>query len=187
MAGSGEGKYGYFSQNSNSLVVLNDTLWNVKTSGQQTEFSFRTCSNGELLFQQGTVGDLLKLLIINGTLEFHWIIGQNTDRSYVGTSLNDNQWYTVTSHFYLGKLYLNVTKAGKVKFSEEISNSTHRTYFQSIDLTGNSGLTVGRNFTGCLMQGPNVIFLNNDFITWNNIEWSNSSCARSDNSCVVGK
>ena len=188
MVGSGEGKYGYFSKNNNSSVVLNHTLWNVRDSGRQTEFSFRTCSDGELLYQSGAGGDLLQLLIINGTIEFHWIIGQiYDDKVLVGNNLNDNEWYTVSSHLYLGKLFLNVTKAGKIIFSEEISNTTYRTYFQNINLTRNMGLTVGRGFTGCLMEGPNVIFLNNDFITGNKIEWSNVSCAQSDNSCAIGK
>lgn len=183
---SGEGKYGYFSQTNNSSVVLNGTTWNVRDSGQ-TEFSFRTCSNGELLYQQGAGGDFLKLLILNGTLEFHWSISHNIDKVFLGSGLNDNEWYTVSSHKYLGKLFLNVTKAGKILFSEVISNSTHRIYFPSLNLTGHVGLHVGRGFTGCLMEGPNVIFLNNLFIQWSNVEWSNVSCVRSDNSCVVGK
>ena len=187
VAESGQGKYGYFTQSNNSSVVIHQTTWNVRDSGQQTEFSFRTCSNGELLFQQGAGGDFLKLLIINGTIEFHWSIGSNIDKVYIGNSLNDNEWYVVTSHLYLGKLFLNVTKGSRRLFSEEISNATFRTYFQTIELTGNSGLHVGRGFTGCLMEGPNVIFLNNDFTEWNNVEWSNDSCVQSDNSCAFGK
>ena len=186
MVGSGEQRYGYFSQTNNSSVVLKQTTWNIGVSGQ-TEFSFRTCSNGELLFQQGAGGDFLKLLILNGTVEFHWSINQTIDKVYIGTGLNDNEWYTVSSHKYLGKLFLNVTKAGTILFSEEISNSTYRTYFQNLDLAGNSGLHVGRGLTGCLLEGPNVIFLNNLNLEWSNVEWSNESCPQSENSCVVGK
>ena len=186
VVGTGEQRYGYFSQTNNSSVVIKQTTWNVRDSGQ-TEFSFRTCSNGELLFQQGAGGDFLKLLILNGTIEFHWSINQTKDKVFIGSGLNDNEWYSVSSHKYLGKLFLNVTKAGSILFSEEISNSTYRTYFLNLNLSGSTGLHVGRGLTGCLLEGPNVIFLNNLNLEWSNVDWSSGSCPRSDNTCVVGK
>lgn len=182
------GRYGYFSQENSSSVLLQNAVWNIRTSGQQTAFSLRTCSNGELLYQSGARGDFLKLSLINGTLEFHWSVGTRQNSILVGNDLNNDEWWTLSVQRYLGNLYLNVTKSGRVYFSEIISNSTFRSYFSSIDFSGTAGLYVGRDFTGCLMEGPTVIFSkNNAYIRWNNVIWSNTSCPQLDASCALGK
>ena len=182
-------KYGYFSEAANSSALLQQTYWNVRgPGGQQTEFSFRTCNNGELLIQTGTThGDWLQLLIKDGKLEFHWKIGQNQSNVKIGSNLYNNEWYTFNSNHYLGNLFFNISQGGNILFSERISNTTYRTYFSSVDLTGSSGLFVGRGFTGCIMEGPNVLFVNNNNLQTSNVQWSPTPCPQSDNSCTTSK
>ena len=188
MSAENGGRYGYFSQENSSSVLLKNAVWNVRTSGQQTEFSFRTCSNGQLLKQSGAGGDILKLLLINGTLEFHWTIGNVQDSTTVGNNLNNDEWWTLSIQRYLGNVYLNVTQSGRVHFSEIISNSTFRSYFSNINFSGTVGLYIGLEYTGCLMEGPTVIFSNNNPNTvWNNVIWSNTSCPQHDANCAIGK
>lgn len=182
------GKYGYFSQENSSYVLLKNVLWDVADNNQQTEFSFRTCSNGEFLYQSGATEDYLKLLLINGTLEFHWSIQAVQSNTIIGDNLNNDEWWTLSVYRFLGNLYLNVTKGGNVHFSEIISNSTYQTYISNLDLSGTRGLYVGRGYTGCIMEGPTVIFSkNNPNTEWQGVIWSNTSCPQNDASCAIGK
>jgi len=185
---AGKGRYGYFAQENSSYVLLQTSTWDVLSSGAQTEISFRTCDNGELLYQSGggDNSDFLQLSIQNGTLAFNWSVGLHQEEVILGNFLNNNVWWTVTLQRYLGNLSLNISLRGAVKFSEIISNSTFRTYFRSLDLSSSVGIYVGRNYTGCLLEGPNVIFINNPSILSNNVEWSNTSCSQTFNDCPAG-
>ncbi|KAL4219251.1 DNA repair protein Rad9 [Mactra antiquata] len=180
------GKFGYFSQENNSHVLIRNGEWDISVSGHQAEFSFRTCSNGEFLYQRGASGDFLLLTLINGTLEFHWKIGDFQSTIFIGNDMNNDEWWTVSSQGYLGNAFLNVSRGGRVFFSEIISNSTFRNYFENIDFGGTEGLYVGKGFTGCLMEGPTVIFstfnINRDV---HNVIWSNTSCLHNDVSCAI--
>lgn len=182
------GKFGYFSQENDSFVLIRNAEWDVQTSGHQTEFSFKTCSSGEFLHQRGASGDFLLLSIINGTIEFRWSVGVYQSFIFLGNDMNDDQWWTVGTQGYLGNFYLNVTRGGQVYFSEIISNSTFRNYFRNLDFTGTEGLYVGKGFTGCLMEGPTVIFSTNNINRETfNVLWSNTSCAQNDVNCAIGK
>ena len=184
----GNGKYGYFSEVNSSKVLLSGTVWDVVTNNKQTEFSFRTCSNGELLFQNGTGGDSLRLHLVNSSLEFQWKVGNQSGNVLVAGSFNTNEWFNVNMYRLLGNLYLNVSRAGRVIHHEIISNSTFRMYILTIDLSGSMGLYVGRDFTGCFMEGVNVIFSSNVNIVTQSVIWSNESCTQSDNTCAnIGK
>ena len=181
------GKYGYFARENSSYILIQGLEWNVGQGGQQTEFSFRTCDSGQLLFQNASSGDSLKLLIVNGSMEFHWSILNNQSYVTVGEDLNNNQWWTVTIQRYLGDIYLNISQGGKVEHYAKLSNSTFRSYFSSINLSGSVGLYVGQDFTGCLLEGPNVLFLNNPALLSNYVSWSNTSCPQIHSACPSGK
>ncbi|KAK3607491.1 hypothetical protein CHS0354_010303 [Potamilus streckersoni] len=172
-------KYGFFNRSENSYVRLVSTSWNLQ---KLTGFSFRTCSGGEILSQNGTSGDFLQLEITNGTLKFQSLVQTASLTVSIGQNLNNNAWYTVNLHYYLGNLFLNISQGNTQVKSEIIANSTYRTYLFNVNLSNNLGLNVGQGYTGCLLEGPNVIFVNNALIV-NNVSWSNTSCQKNENNC----
>ncbi|KAL3872299.1 hypothetical protein ACJMK2_040233 [Sinanodonta woodiana] len=175
-------KYGFFNRSENSYVRLVNTSWNLQ---KLTGFSFRTCSGGEILYQNGTSGDFLQLEITNGTLKFQWLVQTTSLTVPVLQNLNNNAWYTVNLQYYLGNLFLNISQGHTQLKSEIIANSTYRTYLFNINLSNSLGLSVGKDYTGCIMEGPNVIFVNNS-LTVNNVYWSNTPCQKSENNCPTG-
>ncbi|KAH3796462.1 hypothetical protein DPMN_150030, partial [Dreissena polymorpha] len=178
------GQYGYFAKENASVVVLPQSTWDISKDGALTELSFRTCNSGELMYQENAqTKDSLKLSIDNGRLVFNWSVGLEQSGIILGSSLNNNVWWTVQTLKYLGNVYLNIYLRGAVKFSEIVSNSTFRKFLSKVDFSNSTELFVGRNYTGCILQGPSVMFVPQPSINSTNVHWSNSSCSQNQVSC----
>ena len=134
-------------------------------------FTFRTCSSGTLVRQQGLTnagdpsGDLLIFEVTeSGSLRIYW--EDQTDGSSTRTtgevilgddSLNNNEWYTVSSSFTLGSITVSVEQSSVTHYSTVLSNSTFRAYLWDLDLSG-ANIEVGGGFTGCLEGVSSVLF-----------------------------
>lgn len=153
----GNNRLAFFNASINSIAYLPTVL---SLRSQLTAFSFRTCSFGQLLEQEGTTknGSRDKLavdLLQSGELQLSWLVngnvGSETSRGY---NWRTNLWYTVDVRFHFGQINLRVVQGTKDLFGVLISNSTFRRDLWDLDLTGGSDVIVGRNFTGCIQEGP---------------------------------
>lgn len=157
--------------------------WDIKSG---MAFSFRTCSNGGLLYQAGEDGDFLKLNLSQGSLNFYWKVRSDLTFVYIEGDFTNNEWFTVDFRFYLGELWLNISQGPSLHSSKVIANSTFHTSIWDVNLQGHEGLVVGNGFNGCVMQGPNLIFIGQHTIA-TNVNWSNSSCPVVDLNCSDSK
>ncbi|KAL5012769.1 hypothetical protein ScPMuIL_011320 [Solemya velum] len=175
----GHGTTGYFNETSQVLLPMK---WDPKA---RMGFSFRTCSDGQLLYQEGDDGDFLKLNLSQGSLHFYWKVDSDLSSVYTEGDFTRNKWFTVDFRFYLGQLWLNVSQGPSLHSSKVVANSTFHTSLWNVNLHGHAGLVVGNGFTGCVMQGPNLIFLGQSLIP-KDISWTNSSCPVVDLNCSDG-
>ncbi|XP_076046639.1 cell polarity complex component crumbs isoform X2 [Oratosquilla oratoria] len=124
-----------------------------------TSLSFRTCSRGQLLHQEGHSGDkdALSLAIDEaGALVLNlWRLGQPHTTILGDRTLNDNAWHRVYLRFELGVLWLGLDNT-TVMVANTTGPQSHL-----IDLflwSPEPELVVGGGFTGCLLQGANTKF-----------------------------
>ncbi|XP_046368498.2 protein crumbs-like isoform X1 [Haliotis rufescens] len=158
-------EYGYF--NGSSSVILPNSVWDLR---QWTQLSFRTCnSSGEIIRQTNSRGDMLQMLLRNGSLEFHWRVNNATGSSRVGSRLNSNKWYIFNLRYHLGSIVLNVSNE-ETSFSQIVANSTHFSYLLDVRLNG-SNIEVGTSFSGCLFSGIGISFLGGGIVS-SNVRWN---------------
>ena len=121
-------------------------------------FSFRTCSYGQLIYQQGATGDYLRMaLTINGSFEMSWKVDDVVDAVTIGRdSLRNNEWYTIDSNFIQGEIHLSIEQGSVTKFQTLVSNSTFRSDLWHLNLTAGSRVQVGAGFSGCIQEGPSL-------------------------------
>jgi len=158
----------YLNSSLSSVVNLS-TVLHLNTS---LVFSFRTCLPATLLYQQGAAGNFFQIALTQaGSLNVSWQVGAVNDYLNLdGPSLLDNNWYTVTSNFLLGEIYVTVSQQFIVNRVALLSNSTVRRYLWSLDLSGGTPLQVGLQYTGCLQEGPQVL-LSSASTTVQNVLW----------------
>ncbi|XP_071550303.1 protein crumbs isoform X2 [Panulirus ornatus] len=153
---------GHFS--GTSRVVLPVTL-NLRG---YTSISFRTCRHGTLLSQEGSDGDTLVLGINEeGTLVLSIIRHGQPYTTTLGRRLNNNVWHRVYLKFELGVLRLGVDQSTVV-----VANTTSSSA-PLIDLglwSPSPQLTIGNNFTGCILQGAGTE-LTNPLALHVGVEW----------------
>ncbi|XP_076313975.1 cell polarity complex component crumbs [Tachypleus tridentatus] len=160
-----QGTEGYFEAEGYAL------LSNVIYLEGRTSFSFRSCSSGELLYQTGLSGDFLTIqLLNNGAVQLKWRVGQTTDSVLLSSNTLDNKWHDVDLMKNQDSLTFHVDQNDVV-----VANKTFRNYIFSINLVGNEpSLYVGRNYTGCILQGPGVV-LSNPSIQSISVNWEGCS------------
>lgn len=142
--------------NQSSLVTLPSTVINFRN---KIAFSFRTCSSGTLLFQEGsTLSGNNVTMDISETGSLDLTIFENNVQYFVsvGRGLTDNHWYTVDSSFLNGEILLKIERGAALIASHIISNSTYNRFLWDLNLSGGSGLLIGIQFTGCIQEGPSV-------------------------------
>ncbi|XP_050730772.1 protein crumbs-like isoform X2 [Eriocheir sinensis] len=172
----GGSREGHFSGGS-ARVVLPETL----ILRGYTSLSFRTCSHGTLLQQTGSGGDSLVLGVSEeGSLVLTLTQHGHAHTTTLSRSLNDNAWHRVYLKFELGVLTLGVGQATVV-----VANSTHGSA-SLLDLelwSASPQLTIGRNFTGCLLQGAGTNFTSN-FALHTGVQWD--ACPLPDGTDCTG-
>lgn len=166
----GGSREGHFS-GGEARVVLPVTL----SLRGYTSLSFRTCSHGNLLEQTGSGGDSLVLqLNEEGSLVLTLTQHGQPHVTTLARRLNNNAWHRVYLKFVLGVLKLGVDQATVV-----VANTTDASAFLfDLELwSASPQLTIGRNFTGCLLQGAGTEF-GSSFALHTGVEWD--SCPLPD-------
>lgn len=133
-------------------------------------FSFRTCSYGELLSQEGQSGDYIKLeLSILGYLSLKWKVrGIEETSLYLSSNLRNNIWHNVDVRLVSNSVLLKVDNFSPLV----VSNSTVTNNLLSASLSDDfPNLYIGKNFTGCILEGSSVILSDarvvSSSVTWN--------------------
>ncbi|PNF36740.1 Protein crumbs [Cryptotermes secundus] len=142
-----------------------------------TGLSFRTCVGGEL-FSQTNGGNSISLDVQTDRLLFSVMVqGQNFD-TQLNVRFLDNNWHTVNLLYRLGNLTLSV-----MGHSQVVANSTYNSeVLNHPELSNeNSVLIVGKGFTGCLLEGPSIVF-SRPLVQAHNVEWG--PCPHTINSCT---
>lgn len=166
-----QGSEGFF--NSTSYASLNTRL----DSHARTSLSFRTCSSGQLLRQEGHTGDYISLtLLSSGVLELAWQVNSRPHSVQLGSNLNNNHWHDVDIFHKLGSVTMTVSRSSVL-----VANSTHANDFFDINLDQASPqLYVGQGFTGCILQGAGVV-LNDSNVHSVGVTWGKCPLPNKDN------
>ncbi|KAK2721506.1 protein crumbs-like [Artemia franciscana] len=162
---------GYFSKS--SYVILGNTF----DLRGHLGFSFRTCGPkgyGTILLQEGNNGDFIKLDLKpfeeGGNLRLTINSQGSVYTTSVGTALNDNIWHYVELKSELGSLQLSVGSETAL-----VANATIKPELLSNEriesLSSGGELIVGKDFTGCLLQGPSITFTKPEFFDAVGVEW----------------
>ncbi|XP_042205015.1 protein crumbs-like [Homarus americanus] len=134
-----------------------------------TSMSFRTCRHGTLLSQEGAGGDTLVLGVSEeGTLILSLTRHEQTHITTLGRRLNNNVWHRVYLRFELGVLRLGVDQSTVM-----VANTTG-TSAPLIDLglwSPSPQLTIGHNFTGCILQGAGTE-MTNPLVLHIGVDWN---------------
>lgn len=145
----------FFSANQSSTLILPSAVIEFQ---RKIAFSFRTCSHGQLLYQEGGGGANSVSIAISEQSSLDLTITYNSEQIIVtvGSALTDNKWYTVESSFLNGEIFLTVEQGKTVIDRILVSNSTYNRFLWDLDLSGGTGLHIGLQFTGCIQAGPSV-------------------------------
>ena len=179
------GNIAYFNATLNSTLDIRQTTINLDQTNVVYGFSFRTCIGGHLIKQTAPNGELFSIILTTDSLNLKWRHGNfqeviNVRRSFIG-----NKWYYLQLKNVLGQAKLIIQSGQNVLEDIVIANSTYRTSFWQLDFTGSYGLELGRSYTGCILQGPGIVFKNNLNILAVNIVWSENQCHL--DACSTGK
>ncbi|CAG9772773.1 unnamed protein product [Ceutorhynchus assimilis] len=147
---------------------------------QPTGISFRTCFGGSLLSQKQSE-ESVELLVNKKAIYFRaQVDGDSYEEEIYGTFLN-NRWHTVFMLYSQGNLTMNVDGESKI-----IANSTYNnpllTSSKLYDDMKGSVLLIGKNFNGCLLEGPNVVF--DDHLIYYNHNVEFETCPIPMDSCM---
>lgn len=155
-----QGSEGFFNGTSYASISI---MFNARS---RTSLSFRTCSSGQLLYQEGHTGDFIALTLLpSGILEFKWQVNRQYSSVQLGSNLNNNHWHDVDIVHKLGSVTLSVSN-----HFVYIANSTSNDIFD-INLNPiNPQLIVGQGFTGCILQGAGVV-LNDSNVQSFGVNW----------------
>ena len=180
----------FYATNGSSYAVISDTLLSDTSSGHYFGLSFRTCTPGELLKQNGDNSDELKLTLTpeeGGKLRFS-LTAENGDHRIdesIGTNLLDAKWHTVLFQVSSSNDKITIHLPGTPNISSSnvasssdgasvvISNQEVSDLLNVLDLSRASPqLKVGTGFIGCIREGPKVRFSklgvskNSEYVKW---------------------
>ncbi|CAG9817889.1 unnamed protein product [Phaedon cochleariae] len=137
--------------NGSSYLRLQNTI----SLKKQTGLSFRTCYGGSLFSQQQN-DDLIELSVnVEGIVFLAKTSGKFFEHKISGNFLN-NKWHTVYLQYRLGNLTFDIDGE-----TELISNSSYRNELLVSPGLYNEGaavLLIGKQFNGCLLEGPSIVF-----------------------------
>nr|CAD7258850.1 unnamed protein product [Timema shepardi] len=130
-----------------------------------TGLSFRTCHGGDLFVQHINTSKI-SLEVRSDGLVFMADLGGRRYESRLNERLLDNSWHYVNLLYRLGNLTLSVAGHQQV-----IANATFNSEILEADLAGpDSILIVGKNFYGCILEGPSIVF-NTSGVTHQDVLW----------------
>ena len=177
------GEYGYFNHTS-QVTIPGVTL--TLGQGSWIQVLFRTCApSGEVLKYHKNGDQLLSVSLHNTSLQLRWSINNTNGVMSLGSKLNNNTWFQFDIKFFLGVVYLNVSRPGRtVLFSDVVANTTFQAWLLDVRLADVT-LQLGRGFTGCLWQGPGVAF-SSPGVTATNVRW-NQCPLTSQRGCSLGE
>ncbi|XP_023158448.1 protein crumbs isoform X2 [Ceratitis capitata] len=123
--------------------------------------SFRSCRGGEILAQQYNKNSFV-ITVLNDFLQVSLagpaVIGPNNRLDVkLPYHLLDNHWHTLQFKYEYGNLYLYIDRTSMV-----FANSTYNSQFLTNQDIGNEAaiLILGNSFSGCLQDGPGLLFIN---------------------------
>ena len=152
----------YFNGTSDATVSATLDLKN----SPGTWLNFRTCDSGEILTQTGSNGDTFTLSIIpSGFVQATWTVGMVYKFVDVGPNYATNSgWVLFKLQYTLGSIRLSVGDSVTTLASDSLNSE-----LLTIDLSGGSGIVLGRNFEGCIEQVSGIQL--DSASSWNNVEW----------------
>ena len=169
-----------FINNSAELSFLQ--LQNAQFSNRDRfQFSFRTCSAGELFrLESDDQSNVLALeIFLNGSLNLMISTADVIDHIPLSDDLivNNNQWYSIDKEFRTGRLTLRVEQGPNILQQVLISNNTLRSHLWDVEY---SSVTLGRRFTGCVQQGIGLDFNEGQWSTRGTVLWNACPLESSD-------
>lgn len=176
----------FFNSTLNSSVIIRNNILAFQSNTFQRAFSFKTCDNGQLLYQIGQSGDEFSIKLINGSINIKWKSGSSEVAMSTNAQLNNNAWYILDLRNRLGVVTVEILKGRQREHLILLSNSTYQSSLLTISLSGSGGLVIGRDFTGCVREGPGVTFRDNTNVRDVEVEWSFNTCPLDGISCNSG-
>lgn len=131
-----------------------------------TGLNFRTCFGGSLFSQQQNEDSLEVLVNTKGVYFKAKLDGMLYEEVVYGNFLN-NKWHTVYLQYRMGNLTMDVDGDSKL-----IANSSHNYALLTSNKLYNeraSVLLIGKNFNGCLLEGPSIVFEPNLISSYHNV------------------
>lgn len=162
-SGAQRAREGFF--NTTSYVSLYPPIVLHKHIG----LSFRTCTGGQLFSQRSPSPHSIILDVRAEGLFFTVTILNKRYETRISANLIDNEWHTVNILYRMGNLTISTTGHQQI-----IANSTYNSEIltQSELWNDNAVLVVGNGFSGCILEGPSIVFNpTNGQIQAHNVEW----------------
>ncbi|XP_037806367.1 protein crumbs isoform X1 [Lucilia sericata] len=159
---SATSKEAYFNGSAYLRLLSPMPIWD------HSAISFRSCRGGEILAQQYNKNSIV-ISVLNDFLQISLagpaVIGPNNrvDVKY-SYHLLDNRWHTLQFKYEYGNLYLYIDRESRI-----FANSTYNSQFLTNQDIGNEAaiLILGNSFTGCLQDGPGLLFINDSMTVQN--------------------
>lgn len=177
----------FFNSTLNSSVTIHNNILTFQSNTFQRAFSFKTCYNGQLIYQRGQSGDEFSVILINGSINIRWKSGNSEIAMTTKAQLNNNAWYIMDLRNRLGVITMEILRGRQRECLIYLANSTYQSSLLGINLSGSAGLVIGRDFTGCVQEGPGVTFINNANVRDVEVEWSFDTCPLDGITCNSGR
>ncbi|XP_017140739.1 protein crumbs isoform X1 [Drosophila miranda] len=152
-------KEAYFNGSTYLRLTTPMPIWD------HSAISFRSCRGGEILAQQYNKNSIV-ISVLNDFLQISLagpaVHGPNNRLDVkLPYQLLDNRWHTLQFKYEYGNLYLHVDRAASI-----FANSTYNSQFLTNQDIGykDAILILGNSFSGCLLDGPGLQFVNNSTI-----------------------
>uniref|UniRef100_A0A0A9W8L0 Protein crumbs homolog 2 n=2 Tax=Lygus hesperus TaxID=30085 RepID=A0A0A9W8L0_LYGHE len=164
LAGECEAQYareGQFYSKNYSRAILPPIKLN-----KHIGLSFRSCDGGQL-FSQRSQQYSMQLDVRAEGLLFNISIMSKSFVTRISAPLTDNQWHNIIILYRMGNL--TISTLGHLQV---IANSTYNAEIlrQPELVTSSDVLVIGEGFTGCLLEGPNIVF-NSTLVQAENVAW----------------
>ncbi|XP_016036029.2 protein crumbs isoform X1 [Drosophila simulans] len=152
-------KEAYFNGSTYLRLTTPMPIWD------HSAISFRSCRGGEILAQQYNKNSIV-ISVLNDFLQISLagpaVHGPNNRLDVkLPYQLLDNRWHTLQFKYEYGNLYLHVDRAASI-----FANSTYNSQFLTNQDIGykDAILILGNSFSGCLLDGPGLQFVNNSTV-----------------------
>ncbi|KAK9871196.1 hypothetical protein WA026_011477 [Henosepilachna vigintioctopunctata] len=145
---------------------------------KQTGISFRTCVGGNL-FSQQQKDEMFELIVKKDSILFFAKISGKMFEERMPGNYTNNKWHTVYLQYTVGNLTMTVDDQTKL-----IANSSYNHEVLTSPGLYNEGaavLLIGKQFNGCIQEGPSIVFDKNIISFSQNVIFG--PCPLTDDSC----